>query len=62
MKKDLEEVSPFAREVISPIGSTSIRPVTERLSLLLPSSARIVVGCSCDQLSQWERYGFTVFR
>src|SRR5208337_5244054 len=40
----LGEVSPLSREVISPGGSTPIRPITGRHSLLPPSLTRRPIG------------------
>src|SRR5262249_11378399 len=52
VREDHGEVSPLAREGLSPVGgSPSIRPITGRLSLAPRSPPRCLVGRSCEGLS-----------
>ena len=51
MTKDLREVSPLSRGVISPGGSTPIRPVTERPSLPPSSLPRCFISFLCSRPS-----------
>ena len=59
--KDLAEVCPLSRGVMSPCGSTPILPITGRHSLSPPSHTRRPIGSPCGSLSQRETYGFTTF-
>ncbi len=52
MREDHGEVSPLSREGMSPVGgSPSIRPVTERPSLVPRSHHRCLMGGPCEPLS-----------
>src|SRR5436305_673713 len=49
--EDQREVCPLSGRVISPVGSTLIRSVTDRRSLPPSSSTRRPIGSSCESLS-----------
>jgi len=62
--KDLAEVCPLSRGVMSPYGSTPIRSITERPSLSPHSSTRTAMGSPCGSLppkKKGGRYGLTLF-
>src|SRR5271165_759208 len=62
VRRHQREVSPLSRRVISPEGSTLIRPITGRHSLPPSSSTRNPVGVPCGLLSlSREGYGLTTF-
>ncbi len=51
MREDPREVGPLSGGVMSPFGSTPIRPVNGRHSLPPPSFTRRPMGVSCESLS-----------
>src|SRR5262249_8371959 len=51
VREDPREVCPLSGGVMSPCGSTPIRPVTGRRWLPPSSFTRRPVGCSCESLS-----------
>jgi len=51
VREDPREVGPLSGGVMSPFGSTPIRPVNGRHSLAPPSFTRRPVGVSCESLS-----------
>ncbi len=51
VREDPREVGPLSGGVMSPFGSTPIRPVNGRHSLSPPSFTRRPVGVSCESLS-----------
>src|SRR6185312_6198133 len=55
--EDQREVGSLSRRVMSPLGSTLIRPITGRLSLAPASSTRCVVRPSCDAPSERDALG-----
>jgi hypothetical protein len=62
--KDQMEVCPLARRVMSPHGSTLIRPITGRRSLSPSSFTRNSVDRALRRvyLRKEENYGLTTFR
>jgi hypothetical protein len=55
VREDPREVGPLSGGVMSPGGSTPIRPVSGRRSLAPSSFTRRPMGCSCDSLSRAGR-------